>query len=425
MKVFIKKAAQYGAKVVSDKGKHLKFRDNLGHQISAPKTTSDWRAIKNFESELRGRGFVNQQTTRKVKDTLVKNTNVTAIPSRRTANQQTTFKDFTQKYQPNVQGPSKPNTPPAKRAPVQGPESELAYRMGRAYDKRVDAIIKSVGKPKPKTPLPAKMPKKLTDYEMYQLRNLKNLDFRQRRKLRELGLLPEENMKALNEALTRMFVKTVAKQVFKNRGVAKAVRNTIKPLTNAPKQLRFTKLYHGTNTPASAAISKGGYRTDKNVTRQMLGKGVYTSPDNYSAAMYGIRASRNYGGEPALRQLRVPQQIAKRQTTSMRHGTGDYSGKGYKMTTLSTQQANKYDVTDMLPKDKFDVKGPLISPENKRDLRRRVRGVLKQRSGREELRREIKRGEDQSLTALYRYRNNPQDPRTLEKVLRQQKKGLA
>ena len=192
MKVFIKKAAQYGAKVVSDKGKHLKFRDNLGHQISAPKTTSDWRAIKNFESELRGRGFVNQKTTRKVKDTLVKNTNVTAVPSRRTANQQTTFKDFTQRYQPNVQGPSKPNTP-AKRAPVQGPESELAYRMGRAYDKRVDAVIKSVGKPKPKTPLPAKMPKKLTDYEMYQLRNLKRLDVKQRRKLRELGLLPEEN----------------------------------------------------------------------------------------------------------------------------------------------------------------------------------------------------------------------------------------
>ena len=109
MKVFIKKAAQYGAKVVSDKGKHLKFRDSLGHQISAPKTTSDWRAIKNFESELKGRGFVNQQTTKKVKDALVKGTKTTALPAsnptRRTANQQTTFKQFTQRFQPNVQGP--------------------------------------------------------------------------------------------------------------------------------------------------------------------------------------------------------------------------------------------------------------------------------------------------------------------------------
>ena len=84
-----------------------------------------------------------------------------------------------------------------------------------------------------------------------------------------------------------------------------------------PSNLSLLNIYHGTNTPASAAISKGGYRTDKNVTRQMMGKGVYTSPDNYSAAMYGIRASRKYGGEPAMRQLRVPQEIAKKQTTSI------------------------------------------------------------------------------------------------------------
>ena len=107
MKVFIKKAAQYGAKVVSDKGKHLKFRDTLGHQISAPKTTSDWRAIKNFESELKGRGFVNQQTSRKVKDALVKGSKETVLKPtvKQPVNRQTTFKDFTQKYQPNVQGP--------------------------------------------------------------------------------------------------------------------------------------------------------------------------------------------------------------------------------------------------------------------------------------------------------------------------------
>ena len=52
MKVFIKKAMEWGAKLVPSKGKHLKFRDSLGHQISAPKTSSDWRSIKNFESEL-------------------------------------------------------------------------------------------------------------------------------------------------------------------------------------------------------------------------------------------------------------------------------------------------------------------------------------------------------------------------------------
>ena len=194
---FIKLAAKYGAKLVRSK-KHNIFRDAAGHQITAPKTTSDFRAIKNFESELRGRGFIKQETVRKVKDKLVKNTNVTAVPAsstpkgRKTANQQTTFKDFTQKFQPNVQGPKKPNSP-VKRGKVQGPETELENRMKKAYDKRVDAVLNLPDKVKTKTPLPAKMPKKLTDYEMYQLRNLKNLTPKQRRKLREVGLLPEEN----------------------------------------------------------------------------------------------------------------------------------------------------------------------------------------------------------------------------------------
>ena len=113
MKVFIQKAAQYGAKVFSDKGKHLKFRDTLGHQISAPKTSSDFRAIRNFESELKRRGFVDQNKAAKVKNALVKKTKETVLPAsntasaRKTANQQTTFKDFTQKFQPNVQGPKR------------------------------------------------------------------------------------------------------------------------------------------------------------------------------------------------------------------------------------------------------------------------------------------------------------------------------
>ena len=105
---FIKLAAKYGAKLVRSK-KHNVFRDAAGHQITAPKTTSDFRAIKNFESELKGRGFVNQETVSKVKGALVKGSKETVLkPSVKTpVNRQTTFKDFTQKYQPNVQGPKR------------------------------------------------------------------------------------------------------------------------------------------------------------------------------------------------------------------------------------------------------------------------------------------------------------------------------
>ena len=78
----------------------------------------------------------------------MKNTNVTALPAsntRKTANQQTTFKQFTQRFQPNVQGPRKPNTPVTpKQGRVQGPESELAHRHKKAFDNRLDELIKSV-----------------------------------------------------------------------------------------------------------------------------------------------------------------------------------------------------------------------------------------------------------------------------------------
>ena len=101
-------AAKYGARLVRSK-KHNIFRDAAGHQITAPKTTSDFRAIKNFEAELKGRGFVNQETVAKVKDSLVKGSKETVLkPATKTSvNRQTTFSDFTRRYQPNVQGPKR------------------------------------------------------------------------------------------------------------------------------------------------------------------------------------------------------------------------------------------------------------------------------------------------------------------------------
>ena len=129
---FIKLARKYGAKLVRSK-KHNIFRDAAGHQITAPKTTSDFRAIKNFEAELKGRGFVKQETVGKVKDALVKGSKETVLPaSRRTANQQTTFKTFTQKFQPNVQGPRKPNTTKADVS-----RRELENRMERGYKQSI------------------------------------------------------------------------------------------------------------------------------------------------------------------------------------------------------------------------------------------------------------------------------------------------
>ena len=132
---FIKLAQKYGARLVRSK-KHNVFRDAAGHQITAPKTTSDFRAIKNFEAELKGRGFVKQTTLPKPKPKpTVQKPEPTLTPKQRyeagekglrTGNQ-TTFKDFMQK----VDAAAKP--------PVQS----TAQRMAQGYDQNVaPAVVK-------------------------------------------------------------------------------------------------------------------------------------------------------------------------------------------------------------------------------------------------------------------------------------------
>ena len=133
---FIDLARRYGARLIRSK-KHNVFRDAAGHQITAPRTTSDFRAIKNFEAELRGRGFVRQTTLpkpAKPKPTAPK-PEPTLTPKQRyeagetglrTGNQ-TTFKDFMQK----VDAAAKP--------PVQS----TAQRMAQGYDQNVaPAVVK-------------------------------------------------------------------------------------------------------------------------------------------------------------------------------------------------------------------------------------------------------------------------------------------
>ena len=179
MKVFIKKAAQYGAKVVSDKGKHLKFRDTLGHQISAPKTTSDFRAIRNFESELRGRGFVNQQTSQKVKDALssttkpkVKEIKLSSQQRRLSASANRKAGGLSlQNFMRKVEGKNLIQPAPTSRTTIKSlPANKLgkqptltqrklkpsttpktdtasastAQRMEKGFDDRLDALIQSV-----------------------------------------------------------------------------------------------------------------------------------------------------------------------------------------------------------------------------------------------------------------------------------------
>ena len=150
MKVFIDMAKRYGAKLVTSKGKHLKFRDSLGHQISAPKTSSDFRAIRNFQSELRNKGFVDSQAKRVAtpKPTAQPKASAPTAKQRYEAGEkglktgtQTTFKDFMQKVDT-----ARAKTP-TPAAPVQSAStSTTAQRMAQGYDQNIAPVINRRGR---------------------------------------------------------------------------------------------------------------------------------------------------------------------------------------------------------------------------------------------------------------------------------------
>ena len=149
MMVFIKAAAKYGFKPIKSTGKHLKFVNSAGTKIGAPKTSSDFRSIKNFESQAR-RAAGGATTTPNVSTPSPANAGTvqpkatTPTPKQRyeagekglkTGNQ-TTFKDFMQKVDTaRTKAPK-----PAASAP------STAQRMAQGYDQNIAPVINRRGR---------------------------------------------------------------------------------------------------------------------------------------------------------------------------------------------------------------------------------------------------------------------------------------
>ena len=383
-KEFIKMAAKYGARLVRSKNHNI-FRDAAGRQITGPKTTSDWRALKNFEAELKGRGFVNQETIAKVKDSLVKGSKETVLkPTVKTpVNRQTTFKDFTRRHQPNVQGPKR---------------SELQVQA--------DHILRTIQNKR----------RMITKAQLDSLR----ISQKEKDKLIALGLV--------SEAVSKLFpavVKATARQLFKSKGLVSKVKRALP--SQQVKQIKLPRTTTGFETARgsrySFSIKPGEFaktqRTAVNDPTHPTKAGLkqksdwtlFTTPnaafDMKTKWMGGASRKDFYKGFPAA--------------TNPRKGNAavevwnNYEGKGRAM-------HNSNPITNLRTRGVGNLS---MYPQHRKDLAQRVRRALRNEPDKQTLRREIKRGEDQSLTNLYRYRNNPQDPKTLEKVLRQQKKGLA
>ena len=184
----------------------------------------------------------------------------------------------------------------------------------------------------------------------------------------------------MTEALAASLVKAAARSKFRNKALVSKVSSPVS------KIISRTRLYHGTDQASSQLINQGGWRTDKNVTRQMMGGGVYTTPQRSAAQMYANQRSNQRGGQPAIRTFSVPSSTFQRVKT-MRQKMGQWNfekgGRKFNAMQMSPQAANKYDVTNSPLTQTVRLQGP-----QKIELKQRVNTALKKPQNRETLRRQ-------------------------------------
>ena len=172
----------------------------------------------------------------------------------------------------------------------------------------------------------------------------------------------------MTEALAASLIKAVARQVVKSKALQKAVpKATTIPVRNywtntpvaglsvaskAPKKLEYQKLYHGTTKPSSQAISKGGWKTDVNVSQQKRGPGVYVTPDKKTAIGYAAGKVRQQGGTPdwnnlGIRRFNMPKNVYDDAMKKQAQNPDDWANiSQVNQVTMKPSYANKIDITD-------------------------------------------------------------------------------
>jgi hypothetical protein len=189
----------------------------------------------------------------------------------------------------------------------------------------------------------------------------------------------------MTEALASSLVRAAARTTMQNVALRNAGKELPKSPT-APKTASFTKLYHGTTKPVSKAIDKGGWRTDTNVTRQMQGDGVYTTPQKSAAQMYAKDRSLKRGQQPAVRTFNLPTDTfnrVKANRQSKGEWTSNKGGNKFNTVQMSPQGANRYDVTNK-PQSAINLKGT-----QKADLRNRVNTALQRPANTSALKKQL------------------------------------
>ena len=511
MRQLLKLSRRYGLKYVTPgRSKHGKVvgLNASGQQVklTVPNSPSDnARTLKNIERDFRRAGFVDQSKAQRVRTALTTQSKTTELPVTKkvelptqTSGQQGTFQQFSRTYQPNVQGPRRAPTAPRtgpKRTEVR-PQSELATRMGRAYDRELtrtgDDIIKSLtqgrrsaasrrritrsqldamdipqrekdnlirqGLVENKFRYAAQLMKKAGIHNYDDLVRTVNTikrqaadkvikDIQQSKPLQTgRGRALERRMSAaydknkdltpglfeerqvILERLIQSVIRSAARQAFKtralkgtvarsfDRGAKMAVGKSLPANIKLPSRTTGFQTARGSKYTFSRNPDSWGktQRTAVNDPTHPTKAGVkqksdwtlFTTPDaSMTMRQRFVSGSKEpfYKGlpiSPTPKKGRAPFEVWNQYTEK---GGRAAIHPGSPITDLQTQG-----LRNTLP----------LYGQQRSEILQRVKAALKKKRNRDVLRREIRQGNEASINDLYRRRNNPQNPNTLENELR-------
>lgn len=221
----------------------------------------------------------------------------------------------------------------------------------------------------------------------------------------------------LTEAVIASIIKAVARQALKKGALKAAVKNTTRSKIKLPRTTtgfqtgRGSKYTFKQNPKEWGKTQRTAVKDPTHPTKpgvkQQSDYTMFTTPDAaFEMKMRwkdGVSRKDFYKGLPLS-----PNPKKGRAAVEV---WNKYEGGGRAMHNSST-------ITDLQTKGRSAL--PLYGQQRK-EIQQRVKAALKKEPNRNVLKRELEKGRESSINDLYRRRNDPQNPNTLENELRRGK----
>jgi len=229
----------------------------------------------------------------------------------------------------------------------------------------------------------------------------------------------ELNKHNVDEALLPSLVRGAARQVFKNKALTKKVSSALKQIklprkttgfqTGRGSKYTFKQKPKEWGKTQRTAIKDPTHPTTPGV-KQQSDFTMFTTP----SAGVEMKARFVYDGRTKDFYKDLPLSPNPKKGRAAVEVWNKYQGRGNAI-------HNSTEITDLQTKGRSAL--PLYG-QQRRELSQRVRRALRNPKAQEVMRRDIKQGNDASLTNIYRnVRQNPQNPNTLENELRGRYRG--